>query len=356
MPQPKTLTEELTEAVKATKQPPLWKGPAIDGITQSMLCRFMCCRHRFWALVVKGLKPQEKFSPRTEYGNMWHLCEEAHANGEPWKPKLILYSRGLVQQYATAAEEIDQWYRVCALQFPLYLAHWANHPHTKGRTPVAAEKTFSYAYPLPSGRVVRLRGKLDSVDKVAKQLWLQENKTKADPDEQSVTANLQCDFQSQFYLQAMEHLWPGQPIAGIRYNVVRRPLSGGRHTIRRHKATKKKPAETKDAYYKRLTACIESEPEYFFHRFEAKVAAVERERFSHEVLTPLLESLWDWWEWIVEDPDRPFRAGNQLHWRFPYGVWNPTLEGYSSDIDRFINTGSTAGLRRVKTLFNELEP
>ncbi len=56
---------------------PLWKGPEVDGITFSLLSRFIACPERFRILVTEGLQPHDEFNHRIEYGNMWHTCEEA---------------------------------------------------------------------------------------------------------------------------------------------------------------------------------------------------------------------------------------------------------------------------------------
>jgi hypothetical protein len=45
----------------------------------------------------------------------------------------------------------------------------------------------------------------------------------------------------------------------------------------------------------------------------------------------------------------------KMHWRHPYGVFDALNEGGSSDLDEYLETGSTVGLERASTLFPELE-
>jgi len=352
------------------RKEPLWKGPEAAGITQSLLSRFLVCRERFRLLVVEGLVPKEGFNHRLEYGTMWHLCEEEFAeHGDCEFSLLKEYVQSLAKKYPTDVEHIEKWYQVCKTQFPIYVNYWKNHKDVKNRTPLLQEQTFSVPYELPSGRVVTLRGMWDSVDLIGKGkragIYLQENKTKGDIDEKKITQQLSFDLQTMFYLIALDEArnqpdeayvadeWQ-TPIRGVRYNVVRRPLSGGRHSITKHKPTKKNPqGETNQQFYKRLGERIAEDSEFFFMRLQVEVSKSDVEKFKTRCLNPVLEQLCDWWEWVVEGED-PFDHRCR-HWQFPYGVYNPLTEGRSSDLDEYINTGSEIGLDRTETLFRELE-
>ena len=79
-----------------------------------------------------------------------------------------------------------------------------------------------------------MRGKWDSVDYIGKRVYLQENKTKGDIDEQAIRHNLHFDLQTMLYMTALTEELEPQKIAGVRYNVIRRPLSGGKGSIRPH--------------------------------------------------------------------------------------------------------------------------
>lgn len=385
MPKP-TPVDPLRAAIrKAANREPLWKGPEEDGITQSLLGRFLYCRERFRLLVVEGLAPKPSFTHRIEYGNMWHICEEHAAYAKP----LDAYCAALCKRYPLDQKDIRHWQRVCLLQFPLYQKYWKAHPDEK-KTPVWRERVFSVPYWLPSGRYVKLRGKWDGVDIVGAGsqvgVYIQENKTKGDIYEAGVGRQLTFDLQTMLYLIALLETakrkpetpghspFNGLPIRGVRYNVVRRPLSGGKHTIRQHAPTKSKPqGETADEYYNRLQGLIESDAAHFFMRWKVEITPTDVERFQQQFLNPVLEELCDWWDWIKYDPFDPWRARphvndpypdvgmdqrmlpNRLHFRYPYGVYNPTLEGQASELDEHLNSGSRVGLERNETLFPELK-
>jgi hypothetical protein len=259
------------------------------------------------------------------------------------------------------------------MQFPVYVDYWANHSDVISRTPIFAEATFRVPYKLQSGRTVVLRGKWDSVDMVedseSKGLWLQENKTKGDIDEVAIARQLKFDLQTMMYLVALYecdwtvycdvmnnphvNIFKGRPdVRGIRYNVVRRPLSGGRGTIRQKKN------QTMAQFYQELHGIIQREPEYYFMRNKVQVMEEEVHRFQKECLNPVLESLWDWWEWVSAHPQDPFFSSiavNRVHWRHPFGVYNILNEGGSTELDGYIEDGSEVGLKRAESLFPELD-
>jgi len=390
---------------------PVWAGPESDasngGITFSLLSKFLVCRERFRLFVVEGLQSDKGFNHRLEYGNLWHLCEENHARGMAWEGPLKDYCQSLCRQYPMNQEDILKWYNVCRVQFPVYVAYWLKHKDVTERKPLLQEKPFHVPYKLPSGRTVYLRGKWDSVDLLGKSgsggVYLKENKTKGDIVEQQLRRQLTFDLQTMLYLVALR-TWVqmednpesdpkefDRPVCGVIYNVVRRPLSGGKGNIRPHQATKNKPAEGMDDYYKRLQGIIEEEPAYWFMRWRVEVSAHDVQVFRLQCLDPLLEQLCDWWQviqytngkapWVFFEqgestgpmiPDdvsmsdclnqgfMPYtkkhaRMTMNLHFRFPYGVYSPLIDGAPTDIDEYLYTGSEVGLRRTTNLFPELQ-
>jgi hypothetical protein len=367
----------LNKALQSAQQPtrsardvPLWNGPEDDGITQSLLSRFLCCRERFRLLVIHGLKPAPTFNHRLEYGTMWHLCEATH-DGD-WQTALRQYSQATCRRYPQQQQSIQQWYNVCKVQYPIYIEWWRLHPDVQHRKTLLAEQTFHVPYALPSGRVVLLRGRWDSVDIVGsgsrKPVYLQENKTKGDIQESQLRRQLQFDLQTMLYLVALReaNLLGELPLAGVRYNVVRRPLSGGKGSIRQHKPTKRNPAgESGDQFYARLAGIIKDDPAYWFMRWKCEVTAEDYAKFEQRFLIPILEELCNWWEYVSASPNydprqRPTTAAVNsrllgTHWQYPYGVYNVLAEGGSSELDEYLASGSELGLQRIETLFGELE-
>lgn len=361
--------------VIANKEP-VWSGPSSNasngGITQSLLSLFLMCRERFRLRVIEGLDEAPGFNHRIEYGSMWHVCEEFHADqinreeAGAWKNRgledaLKEYCQKLCQKYPLQQEQIQHWYRVCKVQFPIYVKFWAKHDKKLKRTPLMAEQSFCVPYTLPSGRVVYLRGKWDNVDlEGLLEAVLQENKTKGDIDEQHLQRQLLFDLQTMIYIVALLEYFKAEGVKyrlkTLRYNVVRRPLSGGRGSIVQKKGSKNVKPETADEYYARLAAIIEGEPGYFFMRWKATITPSDVEKFKSQFLNPVLEQLCDWWEFICKDDEWcQDVAGYGIHYRLPYGIYNPIAEGRSTPIDEYLANGCMVGLTKNNKLFTELE-
>lgn len=391
-------------AAEPTATGPLWAGPQSDaktgGVTQSMIGRYLSCKERFRVKVIEGLGQTEKFEAALEYGNMWHTAEESFAgrlhDNNPvekamtaagWQSKVKEYAVKLLTKYPMQQDQVGHWYEMCLAQFPHYVSWWERHPDMERRTPLLAEQTFHVPYRLPSGRTAWLRGKWDSVDLVEggtnDGIWLMENKTKSGIDVGKIGRQLDFDLQTMLYLIALEE-HQGQPgqyrlggegiprgarIKGVRYNVIRRSA---------HKST--------DSMLKKLTEDVSNgRGGEWFARWNVEIGPDDVQRFKTQCLDPVLENLLDdyeWWYWCrspyeflnpqclvsymrdavkcpnvfnYEQRKRIFTWHCNRHYRFPNGIYNPLSEGGESEVDHYLNTGSAAGLTKIKTLFPELE-
>lgn len=360
-----------------TNESPLWEGPCGEGpnggVTQSMLARFFTCRERFRLKYVLGLEPHERWNHRMGYGTMWHVCEEALAKKGRWD-SFHEYVYTLFDRYPLQREEITKWANVCRVQFPEYVKYWQEHPDVKSKTPLLQEQVFDVPYTLSSGRVVRLRGRWDSVDLIEDGIYIQENKTKGDIDKSQIERQLKFDLQTMLYLIAFKEYMVQQgkadgkgrdigAIKGVRYNVVRRPLSGGRGNISPHGAKQNKakgtftPAETDDEFYERLRGdYISADPGYWFFRVRAEITPDDINVFRETCLDPVLETLCDWYDRVVFHSQYiKNHYMSPMNYRTPFGIYNSLAEDGATEYDHFLETGSDATLRRVHELFEELK-
>lgn len=391
-----TIESILRGHMPKKRKEPLWLGPCDSsdrgGITFSMLNRFMNCRERFRLYSIEGLQTTPRFDHKLEYGNMWHVCEEAVGDHQKNKDRkeyqytgwteqqramqdLQGYAKKLCQKYPFQRDDVGHWYEVCKRQFPLYLEHYKSRDGFTDKlgvkTSLMPETVFRVGYTLPSGRLVYLRGKWDWVFLAGGNIWLKEHKTKGDPDSMQIEQQLSMDLQTMMYLVALQGE-QGQgmrqvthsvgvnlciaPIAGVLYNVVRRPLSGGKGTIRQHQPSKSNPAgESKEAFYERMAQYIKEDPMHYFMQWEVRVSPEEIQSFKRTCLNGLLSQLTEWYDWItaaMHAGSDPFT--NPIHWKHPYGCKNYLDEGYTSEYDTFLKTGNEVGLTRSDKLFEEL--
>ena len=145
-PKRRTKAFKKTSKLHSKSKTPLWKGPEVDGITQSLLSRWLYCRERFRLRVVEGLAAVKRFNVRLEYGNLWHACEEALAQGLDWRDVLGKEAQQLGDEYRESRQEIEKWWNICATQFPIYVDYWAQHEDVKNRESVYAEEAFAIPY------------------------------------------------------------------------------------------------------------------------------------------------------------------------------------------------------------------
>ena len=410
-----TPRSKLDQRIKkvADQTGPVWNGPEVDGVSQSMISRYLVCKERFRVYAIEGWAPNDSLRIPIEYGQMWHTCEEELAafkkpwRGRDWQDnvedRLREYCQDLTKRYRlpNEKEQIEKFYNACKVQFPIYADWWSKHPDVKERTPLLQEEVFNVPYKLPSGRVVRLRGKWDSVDLIGKGkkagIYLQENKTKGRIDEEYLRRQLTFDLQTMTYVIALQieleqesiDGFPKGELKGIRYNVVRRPFSGGRGDITRKEAStnpgdwvkytgkfggegwknkgtdkvvyqENNPgvSESKEDYYNRLQQYFIEDPKYWFMRWKVEIRPEDIQNFKDQFLDPCLEEMCLWYDLQVGKTPPEIWSEEHfkfLHYRLPYGVFNPILEGKGSDVEEYILSGSTAGLRKITNLFPELE-
>lgn len=383
MPKINNPTTKVGNALKGIKLPekrngPLWLGPEDGsdkgGITQSMISDWLVCRERFRLKVIEGLQPTQRFAPSMDFGTMWHACEEVHSKGDAdWGLHLKVQATKFCQQFPLQQDEINKWYNVCKTLFPVYIEYWKADKEQQQKTPLLQEYSFKVPYQLPSGRTVYLRGKFDAVDLIGKGksagIWLQENKTKSEIDEEKIRRQLKFDLQTMLYLIALQQdqklgfknaptdmnklAWT-LPILGVRYNVIRRPLAGGKGSIRQHAPTKSNPqGESQADFYDRLRGVILEDVGGYFLRIKSEVFPSDIKRFKKLCLNPLLEQLCDWYDFVTEDP-AGLKTVNTVHYMTPFGLWNPLIEAGQTDLDQYLETGREIGLHRVDKLFTEL--
>lgn len=365
-----TLKETIGKVKIKKKSAPVWEGPCgagpQGGITFSLLNKYLGCKERFRLLTMEGLKARDKWDKskeRLEFGNMWHVCEEAfaagYAPGASWEEMVLDYCKELALKYSFNRDVINNWYGICKTMFPIYIDHWAQHPDMVDRTPLMSEEVFCVPYKLPSGRSVYLRGKIDSVDMVkGKGVVLQENKTKSDPDEEQIKNQLTFDAQTMIYVCVVQQLQdnqrlPPNPLSGVRYSVVKRP--------RQYQGKK----ETHQEFLERLKGIIEESPSEFFMRWNVEISDKDVERFKRETLNPVLENVTDdfeWWEYAHRNKTNVYGVGRHIqfpehyprHYRMPFGTFSALADGGGTEYDNYLATGSEVGLTRTNDLFPEL--
>lgn len=333
---------------------------------------------------IVGLRPIDKFDFKLEFGNLWHAAEEHYGESKKisevstnasWYKALYSYHRELLQKYGvdpSVKSEIVKWFEIIKRQFPIYINHWLAHPDVKNRQSIAQEEKFDIQYPIAGGRLVRLRGKYDGICEILRALYLDEHKARGTVNPVTMRQRLKYDLQTMMYICTLSHHLKTMnicdrvkklPIAGVRYNVIRRPLAGGLHSIRQ------KQDEKTTEFYDRLRELINDETKasvkerrdaHYFMRWTVKIYPSDIQKFEEQTLKPLLAQIVTWYDWVTA-ANYPERISNIWestegdHFRTPYGIWQPLMEDGSTEYDAYLQNGSQAGLERTDSLFTELQ-
>lgn len=282
-----------------------------DGITYSMLSRFLICRERFRLASVEGWTDSSLNLP-LEFGNAFHECLEANVKTSEGVHRVLGAYMAKRQQGPkfTKDQAKDLEYMLGSIKavYPAYVAYWDKTPTFIDRVSSPArryydrefhylehEATFDVPHTLPSGRVIRLRGKRDAgfINPMTGKVWTQENKTKGNIDAEGLQTTLHKDLQTMIYSYTFSQEKREDP-EGVLYNVIRRPgLKPGKQ-------------ESVIGFIERVAHDISKRPNWYFMRWNVEFDAGDIQRWVHRTLNPLLETVAQWWDSIKHNPFEPW--------------------------------------------------
>lgn len=240
------------------------------------------------------------------------------------------FNRERVDGYATdmhkgpqIAELSQENMTTAAMASPLveqYIEQWSEEDAQYDW--VALEKLFDVNF-----QGFRLRGKIDGIFRRPDgKLWIFETKTKGQISPEDIGRALKFDFQSLFYVTAVE-IMMGEPVVGVKYNVLRRSqLRRGAN-------------EPASDFYRRIEADIKARPDFYFYRTEAVYTPERKKRFKLELAAALVE----------------FRMWLEKELRQYRNETNCTMRKWNCDFLGACASNSMAGYNQERVMFSELE-
>lgn len=311
-----------------------------DGVSYSMLSKFMQCRERFRLYAVEGKREVGKQQKAMDFGTYFHKLLEVHAKDQRKNASSIITS---VTKSKNSIKSISQLDRMIAnVIFEEYLIWYSDIKYNY----FDAEVKFDVNYHLHGVGNIRLRGKSDELIRWKdKTIWVQENKTKENINEAFLDASIPFNLQTLMYVIGIGAQIK-KPIGGVVYNIIRKP---------KHK---QKGTETEVEFIERLRGEIRKKPSHFFFRWEYPLPLERLQDFKTKTFEPLLRSFYIWWKSIEHSPFAPWVLAdgkpNPHHYQHPYGVYMPSTNDVG-DFYNLIAKNNPVGITSGNIPFEELE-
>ncbi len=330
--------------------------PMKDGVSQSLLQKFVVDKDRYHKAVVKGLRETTR-KEAMEYGSLFHKLIEVGATMPNFtRQKLNTYFYDYINRKYKSEESVMLG-RIAIEQYFLYREWYQRKPAFRY---IEAEPVFNQPYHLPPlnfnpndcinirippGVVIPLRGRIDGViEQPGNSMWVEENKTKGRVDLTMLQDTIHANIQVMMYALCAQ-LKYNRPCNGVVYNVIRKP------------ALRQKVAESNEAFLLRIVEDIKERDNWYFTRLEHEFRPGQVETWEREELRPLLYTVYLWWRSIEANPMQPWKDVNgnvnPFHGRRSFGIYDGMTLG-KGDFYDLIVYGKNANLEVVKEQFPEL--
>lgn len=309
-----------------------------DGISYSLLSRFIGCRERYRLYAVEGVR-ETRNKTSMDFGTYFHKLLELRAKHPNKSPSQLFKLNNTI----LTPTELG----VAKVVYEEYHDYYSGDNYKY----FAQEDKFDVKYVLPSGHTFRLRGRLDeTIINPNRSLMIQENKTKGNINEDQLAAHIPFNLQTMFYVTAAAIHYK-KPVEGVLYNVIRKPG----HTQTNKDANEK-------AFLDRLRKDIQSRPQYFFIRWEYPITDKQLQDWKNYTLHPLLLQLRVWWDSVKHDPFSPWTTPdekgklsvNPHHFQRPFGVYDSLTTGVGDYFD-LITRNNPVGTTSGNEPFSELK-
>tara|TARA_Y100000361_G_scaffold35863_1_gene30293 strand:+ start:1796 stop:2755 length:960 start_codon:yes stop_codon:yes gene_type:complete len=300
-----------------------------DGITYSFLDEWLLDREQARLSYVEGWA-SKGFSVALTFGIAFHDCLEWIAQGRSpktirWKILNPYFEKRSQSLEKEDRETLAKTLSLVEVAFKEYAKYWEGYDQSFSY--LFHEKSFQVDHWTDAGFAIPLRGRWDAAyfDK-DNRLWLMENKTKGQIDEEAIMTALPQDLQTMLYVHALQQ-HTGREVAGVLYNVIRRPL------------LRQKKNESVDEFTWRVQDDILTRPDYYFMRWKVELLQEDIVNWVDRTLNPILNQVGLWWDSIKDDPFDPW--GSPQHFQNPSALF--TKYGKSRYFN-LLTRGSTEGL------------
>ena len=327
-----------------------WKGPYDEGITQSIINRFLECPYRFYIYTILGLEEQQELHPNLVWGSIAHKGLEILIKN----PKLSsdFTDSDWVEVDQAIDDLIDKDYPNCPPNYPISIKLMMREydDSYKEEYKFLTEVVFEESYLHPVYGKVLLRGMADGLSLENEVLVEHKCKGKIDP----LLSRLETpvDFQVQLYCLM---LGPRKVI----YDNIRIP--DNQFFMPKRRIGEKFGYYVKSWYTEREHGDfpVQKNKHLWLNQHTTYQDDESLDNFVNFRLNPLISKICKWWEHVTQpgfDHNNP-EFYNDVFYQVPIRHFNPSnTEKFKCNYHDFLTEAiAIEDLIPVKSYFSELE-
>lgn len=324
----------------------MWKGPAIDGITQSMIQKFCECPFRFYLYAIKGLVDPGELPDNLTWGDSFHKGLELYVRSKDLNESII----GMLEY---ADNKYPNHSPTWSVSLPRMLRRYKL---TTLSDTWETEVTFEKHYTTKANQLVLLRGKMDGVcynHSVYGKAML-EHKCKGRIDPILLADEIKQDLQCNFYMYQHELEW-------VHYDLILIPEA-------QKYAPKRNYNESVEEWMERLFTgpCgnyqifpIHQYQHYWLHQSAYCIPRDTQQSYWETTIDPLLQRMCRFWEHVNQPDFDPLNQAfyNEFFYKMPVRMFNGSFtEKFKCSYHGFLTgTHDLDDLVSIPSLFSELE-
>lgn len=330
----------------------MWKGPE-EGLSQSLINRFLTCPFRFYIYAIKGLEDDRPYNINLIWGNAFHVGLEKifeyylkfRSDDTNPSSEALLYATPYILE---DLEKMSESTQIPSTVFHSIINMLAIYPLPQETGYIEPEQVFSFPVELPSGRIVTFRGKVDGLGPTT----LIEHKCKGKFE------SLQTLKETPFDLQTNLYCW----IMGrnkVIYDLIRIPEAQYTFPVCPQREQPKDFIYRLFHNHKAKNFPIRFYKRYWIDQLKVSLPQETIQENIEQTILPLAERIYDWYEYVTQpgfDIENPKWYGSHFY-KTPIRHFDPgKTDFYKCDYwDYLVGDQEIDCLRPVKSFFTELE-